>query len=113
MMFRGWKTFERHVTEVLGLDATIHSGSKFFDQGDAVTRGRGHRFPLFADAKYTEHFSHSLQLKMLSDLHEQAAGVGRRMVMPIRFWPQGVPGPTDYVVLSLHDFAELMELVHE
>ena len=112
-MERGWKAFERHVTKLLGLDATITSGNKFFDQGDAVTRGRGSSFPLFADAKYTEHFSHALQLKTLSDLHEQAAGVGRRMIMPIRFWPPGIPGPEDYVVLRLHDFAELMELVHD
>ena len=35
------------------------------------------------------------------------------MIMPIRFWPHGHPGPEDYVVLRLHDFAELMELVHD
>jgi hypothetical protein len=113
MMFRGWKTFERHVTELLGLDATIASGSKFFDQGDAVTRGRGTPFPLFADAKYTEHFAMSVSVKMLTALSEQATALGRRMIMPIRFWPPGVPGPEDYVVLRLHDFAELMELVHD
>lgn len=113
MEFRGWKTFERHVTELLRLDATIHSGSKFFDQGDAVTRGRGHAFPLFADAKYTEHHAMSLSVKMLTSLTEQATNLGRRMIMPIRFWPKGTVGPEDYVVLRLHDFAELMELVHD
>lgn len=108
---RGWKAFERHVTKLLGLDATITSGNKFFDQGDAVSRGREHSFPLFADAKYTEHFSQSLQLKALSDLTEQASGQGKRMAMPIRFWPKGTPIPEDFVLLRLHDFAELMELV--
>lgn len=110
-MYRGWKTFERHVQEVLGLSATITSGNKWYDPGDAVSRDRKHPFSLYADAKYTEHFGLFLQLKMLHDLTERAADQGKRMVMPIRFWPKGIVSPDDYVVLSLHDFAELMELV--
>ena len=112
-MKRGWQVFENYVTHQLGLDATIHSGNKFFDQGDAVSRGRGLPFPLFADAKYTEHFSRALKLSELCDCAQAAAKLGKRMIMPIRFWPPEHTVPQDYVVLSLHDFAELMELVHD
>ena len=42
----------------------------------------------------------------------QADELGKRMVMPVRFAPP-VVGPQDYVVLALHDFAELLDLARE
>jgi hypothetical protein len=106
----GWQAFETHVAELLGLDATCSSGSTWHDKGDAVSRDRDHPFPLYAECKYTEHSSRSLALRDLMAGQELAAGVGKRFILPIRFWLRGATRPEDYVVMSLHDFAELMEL---
>ena len=110
MSKRGWEAWEHYVTHLLGIDATIHSGNKFYDPGDAVTRGRSSAFPLYADAKYTEKFSYPLKLKELSQYGERAADLGKRLVLSIRFWPKGVVRPEDYVVLSADDFVELLDM---
>jgi len=104
-----WQAHERYVQQVLGLDSTITSGNKWFDPGDAVTRGRTSPFPLYADCKCTEKGSFSLKLSDLNDLQHRAAMSGKRLVMPIRFHPS--VGPQDYLVIGLHDFAELLQEV--
>lgn len=113
MIERGWQAFERYIQQVLGLDSTISSGSKFYDPGDAVTRGRKAPFPLFCDAKYTEYSSRPLKLRELRDYSGRAAELGKRMVLAVRFWPQGDVEPQDYAVIGLHDFAELLDLCTE
>lgn len=50
----GWEAFERYVNRVLGLQATVASGSKDYDPGDGVDR-RHHTetdYALMADAKF-------------------------------------------------------------
>jgi hypothetical protein len=105
----GWQNFEVEVAELLGLDPTCHSGSTWHDKGDAVSRGRNSLFPLFAECKYTEKISFTLGLLPLNNYAEQAAQVGKRFILPLRFWPRGASRPTDFVVLSLHDFKELVD----
>lgn len=106
-MTRGWRGHEHDIAEMFGLDQTLSSGSKFHDPGDAVTRGKGHPFPLYAEAKYTEHMSKTVRLRDLMAGQELAVGTGKRFIMPIRFWPRGAASPADYILLSAHDFAEL------
>lgn len=109
-MGRGWEAHERHVQDVLGLDSTAASGAKFHDIGDAVDRRHPSEsdFRLLADAKYTERGSYSLNAKFLRQMSDKAAALGRRFVLPVRFWPVGSPAPEDYVVVGLGDFAELV-----
>lgn len=103
----GWAQFEVEVNALFGLRATITSGNKFFDPGDGVTPGPGDGY--FADAKYSERVSHSLKVLDLDSWRERAALAGKRFIMPLRFWPRGFLKPSDYVVLSLHDFVELTQ----
>jgi hypothetical protein len=105
-----WKVFETYVAKLLGLDATCSSGSTWHDKGDAVSRDRNDPFPLYAECKLTEHASKSVTLRDLNTGEELAALVGKRFIMPIRFHLPGPPvGEHDYVVLSLHDFKELLD----
>ena len=106
-----WQRHEREVRELLGLDATITSGNKWFDPSDGITRGRDLPFQMYCDCKCTEKHSFSLKLADLYQLQDRAAEMGKRFIMPIRFHP--AVGPQDYVVLGLHDFAELLDLVQE
>lgn len=107
-MTKGWERFEHDVARWFGLSTTISSGNKFFDPGDAVTRGRRHPWPLYADAKHTTRASFSLKLKDLLDYHRQALELGKNFILPVRFEdPYGVVN--DYVVLPLSDFRELYE----
>jgi hypothetical protein len=114
---RGWQAHEQEVAKILGLEKTLASGSQFFDPGDATTRNCNARFPIWADAKYTEAASFPLKLRELTTLSQTAAEVGKRFVLPVRFWPKhgtwlarAEGGPHDYAVLSLHDLAELLAL---
>ena len=90
-MSRGWEAHERHVQDVLGLDSTAASGAKFHDIGDAVDRRHPSEsdFRLLADAKYTEKGSYSLNAKFLRQMTDKSAALGRRFVLPVRFWPVG------------------------
>lgn len=109
-MSQGWEAHERHVQRVLGLDSTIASGSKFHDIGDAVDRRHPNEsdFRILADAKYTEKGSYSLSLKFLSQMADKATALGKRFLLPVRFWPATEKIPHDYVVISLDDFTELL-----
>jgi hypothetical protein len=110
MLEPGWKAFEAYVAELLGLDATCSSGSTWHDKGDAVSRDRNDPFPLYAEAKYTEKLSFSLKLNDLMNYSARAAQVGKRFILPLRFGHRTKGQSLDYVVLSLHDFAELLSL---
>lgn len=106
---RPWEQHERYIQSVLGLEATISSGSKFYDPGDAVDYNREAAFPLVADCKYTERKSFSVTRKALEQWEEKASEIGKRFIMPVRMCPPHSE-PYDCVVLSLHDFAELLAL---
>jgi hypothetical protein len=112
-MAEGWQTWEREVAELFGLDQTLASGSKFRDPGDAVQRGRGFPFPVLADAKYTEFASISFKLKFLRDWQDKAAEMGKRFVLPIRFHIKAENRNDDWVLISAHDLAELLDVVNE
>lgn len=103
-----WQRHEREVADILGLRRTITSGNKWYDPGDGTSRGR---FPLYVDCKCTEKGSFSLKLDTLNDLQFRAAEMGRRLILPVRFHPD--VGPQDYVVIGLHDFAELLDLIDQ
>jgi hypothetical protein len=108
---KGWQEHESYIQRMLGLDSTIASGAKFHDPGDAVD----HRHPsesdfrILADAKYTEKASYSVNLKFLRQMTDKAVELGKRFILPIRLWPNTEQLPHDYVVVSLDDFAELLE----
>jgi hypothetical protein len=112
MVSSAWKGFEEFVATQLGLTPTVASGNKYNDPGDAVTRDPNHPFPLYADAKFTEHASFSISLRMLENYTEKAAEVGKRLILPIRLWPRPRVRPADYVVMSFHDFAELYAMAY-
>jgi hypothetical protein len=103
------EAWEQEVARVLDLDLTITSGNKFYDPGDATSRGRDDPFPLFADAKFTQKGSFSLKAKELRQWSQRASEAGKRFVLPLRFHPPGQRHPDDYVVMSFHDFVELRD----
>lgn len=106
-----WEQFEHDVQEMLGLDATICSGNKFNDIGDATdNRPPGDdSFRLLIDCKYTEQVSFSVGAKFMGQWVDRATEWGKRFVLAIRFLPRGASSPREYVVLTLDDFAELLE----
>lgn len=110
---KDWQTWEREVAEMFGLDQTLSSGSTFRDPGDATHRGRHFPFPVLADAKHTTFASYSLRLKFLRDWQEAAAEQGKRFIMPIRFHLTAENSNDDWVLISAHDLAELLDLVNE
>lgn len=107
MAASAWKDFEVFVAKQLGLNLTVASGNKYNDPGDAVTRDPNHPFPLYADAKFSEHASFSVSRKILENYTNKATEVGKRMILPVRLWPRHQKHPVDYVVMSFSDFVEL------
>jgi hypothetical protein len=107
----GWQEFETHVQQLLGLDSTPASGGRFHAPGDAVDHHHPtqSRFPLFADCKFTQRLSFSLNRHFLLQQSERAVELGKRFILPLRFWHHH-NAYEDYVVLRLDDFAELMDL---
>lgn len=57
----------------------------------------------------TEKGSYSVNLKFLRQMSDKAVNLGKRFILPIRLWPSTEQLPHDYVVVSLDDFAELLE----
>ena len=112
MKLAAWEQHERYIQSVLGLQATICSGNKFYDPGDAVDHDRESVFPVMADCKCTERKSFSVTRQTMEQWEEKAAEMGKRFVMPVRLAPRGAD-PYDCVVLGLHDFAELLMLARQ
>ena len=113
MKKRGWQAHEEYVQKLLGLDSTICSGNKFHDPGDGVDRSHPSQnsFALIVDAKCTTAKSFSVKSEFLKEWEEKAAMLGKRFAMPIRFESiTDLNSRQDYVLLSLNDFAELLEL---
>lgn len=116
MRKRGWQAHEEYVQKLLNLDSTICSGNKFYDPGDGVDRSHPaqNSFALIVDAKCTTAKSFSLKAEFLREWEEKAAMLGKRFAMPIRFEPLADPDDKqDYVLLSLNDFAELLEMARD
>lgn len=109
---RGWRPFEDYVNLLLGLDATVASGSQFYDKGDGVDRSESD-FAIQADAKYTERLSFSINHKMMHQWAVRARQSGKRFVLAVRLWSPLLNTPDDFVVLSLSDFVELLEKARE
>ncbi len=76
---------------------------------DLIEQHYGNCLRVFADCKCTEKHSFSLKLADLYQMQDRAAEMGKRFIMPIRFHP--AVGPQDYVLLGLHDFAEMQHLI--
>lgn len=112
MKNQAWQRHEREVQELLDLSPTITSGNKWHDPGDGVDRGHysEKKFPLIIDCKSTIHRSYSVKLDDLEEWAYKADEMGKRFAMPIRFHPKPyVAPPSDYILLSLNDFAELLQ----
>lgn len=110
-MNKPWETHEADVAKMFGLRRTITSGNKFWDQGDA--QGDRHdEFPIYLDCKYTDKASASFRFKDLNDWQQQAAMIGRRLVIALRFG--GVNhGERDYALISLSDLKELIDRANQ
>lgn len=109
---KGWERHEREVQELLGLRATIASGSQWHDPSDGVTPGHysDSSFPLMVDCKCTTQKSYSLNRAFLADWREKAEMSGKRFALPVRFEDKAsrTPVSEDYIVLTLNDFVDLL-----
>lgn len=102
---------EEHVAELVGGRIPRGSGNQWRDQLDVKHDSRD---PMgFAmDAKSTRKKSFSVSLKIWEKLVEQ--GYGQRPALPIRFYPEhGLKPELDLVVLTLDDFAEMLETIKD
>lgn len=110
----GWKVFEDYARSLFGLDSTIGSGSKFYDQGDGVQRDNKHPFPIYLEAKSTVGKSYSLKHAEIVSWQNQAIeGSGRNLVMAIRIWPGGQGKPLDLAVMDIQDAKALIDNYEE
>lgn len=111
----GWEAWEAYTNKVLGLSATVASGSQDHDPGDGVDR-RHHSetdYALMADAKYTERKSFSVSAKLMGQYARRAAEMGKRFVLPVRLVDTSTKHVHDYVVVPLQDYVALLEAYRE
>ena len=107
----GWEAWESYINRILGLSATLASGSQSHDPGDGVDR-RHHSetdYALMADAKYTVRKSFSLNAKLMAQYVRRAAEFGKSFVLPVRLHDVGADVMHDYVVVPLQDYVMLLE----
>lgn len=112
-MRSGWEAHERDLQQRLGLSATLNSGNKFFDSGDAVDNRHPSQsvYPMWVDGKYTAAKSYSVKRDEIDGLRRRAEMLGKRFVLAIRFFDPRHPRlGADYVVLPLEDFEDLLVL---
>lgn len=105
----GWQPWENYVNEQLGLEATVASGSQFYDKGDGVDRSRS-EWAYQVDAKYTDKTSFSVNRKLLGDYVVRASMAGKKFAMAVRCWGRGHHQPEDYVIIPFRDFKALLEV---
>ena len=105
-----WERHEYDVQQLLGLASTIGSGNKWHDISDGTVKDQySGPFLLMVDAKSTIKGSYSVNAKFMRSWVDKAVELGKRFALPIRFLkPNG--HHEDYIVLTLDDFAELMQL---
>jgi hypothetical protein len=106
---KNWEVHEAFINDVLGLDSTPISGATWQAPGDGVDNDPHSVFPIIADCKCTEKASFSLRLQTLHQWDTKAAELGKRFILPLRFWDRGRQRGADYVVLGLDDFRELLD----
>lgn len=110
-----WDAWESYINQVLGLEATLASGSQAHDPGDGVDR-RHHSetdYAIMADAKYTERKSFSISAKLMGQYVRRAAEFGKRFVLPVRLVDSGTKEVHDYIVVPLQDYVELLEVYRD
>ena len=104
----GFEQHERDIQQRLNLDATVTSGNQFHDPGDAVDNQGDSPWPLYVECKYTERKSYSVLRDYTDAIRRRAEMHGKRFVLAIRFWTNRDGRATDYVVMPLSDFEELL-----
>lgn len=111
----GWAAFEAYINRVLGLSATVASGSQDHDPGDGVDRRHPSEtdYALMVDAKYTEQKSFSVNAKLLSQYVRRAAEAGKSFVLPVRLVDKSTKEVHDFVVVPLQDYVMLLETYRE
>lgn len=111
----GWEAWEAYTNRVLGLDATLASGSQAHDPGDGVDRRHYSEtdYALMADAKYTERKSFSVSAKLMGQYVQRAAEMGKRFVLPVRLVDTPTKEVHDYIVVPLQDYVALLETYRE
>lgn len=107
-----WEKFELHAQSLLGLRGTIASGTKWYDPGDGTSEREGILFPFMTDAKCTRSKSWSVSLQFLEQWTRKSSEFGKRFLMPLRFITDQMEY-RDYVILTLDDFAEIVEAAEE
>lgn len=111
-----WRSAEKDIRELLGLDSTIGSGNKWYDIGDSVDHDPDSSFPLLVETKSTIHKSYSISRKYVQEYWEKASMRGKRFLLHIQFQdrePQEnkvEKTQNDWVALPLDDFLDLYEL---
>lgn len=95
---------EEYVASLLGGRRTPRSGALDNDKGDIITPEN------LIEAKYTENKSLSIKRETWEKIHHEAHGRARRPAMTLRFRDEK---NLDLIVLSLHDYAELLASVRE
>lgn len=103
-----WQKFEKEANAKLGLEATVTSGSKWYDKNDGTTRGHplDNIFMLDADEKSTKHRAYSLSVDFLESNRKRSILAGKTFVLPVRFELDS--HDSDWVVLNLEDFTSLV-----
>ena len=111
---RLFQIHEAYVQKLLGLSSTISSGNKWHDPSDGIDRRHYSEtdFAFAVDCKCTETYGFRLTRRTLRDWVNKAALLGKRFAMPIRFvYEDG--NVEDYVLLTLNDFAEMLEEIRD
>lgn len=111
----GWREFEAHVNQLLGLSGTVSSGNQAHDPGDGVDRRHPSEtdYALMVDAKYTIAGSFTVNRKLMGSYIRRAATAGKRFALPVRLVDPCTSRVDDYIVVPLDDFAMLLESYRE
>jgi hypothetical protein len=111
----GWEAWEAQVNRMLGLAATVASGSPDHDPGDGVDRRHPSEteYALMVDAKYTEKRTFSIGAKVLGQYVRRASEAGKRFVLAVRLVDSGGCEVHDYAVVPLQDYVMLLENYRE
>lgn len=102
--------FERDTQRVLGLRPTISSGNKWHDPSDGKHAENHQDVPyrLMVDCKQTDHRGFILYWTVLAGWWRKATQLGHKFALPVRFSKVRGEEPTDWVVVPLDDYAELV-----
>lgn len=108
-----WEVFEADVQDAWGLSATLNSGNKFWDSGDAVDHRVDSPWPMWVDAKHTTKKAFPVQREEILALHHRAAMLGKRFVLAVRFRHpvarhSARERDSDYVLVPREDYEELL-----